>query len=68
MKKALNSILAALLAIVMTASTVASEISYIPDLLTVNDTEITAQKDEGNEPDCGINCDESWLDDVDGDY
>ncbi|MCD7772309.1 MAG: hypothetical protein LUH23_09550 [Oscillospiraceae bacterium] len=68
MKKTLNSILAVLLSLVMTASIVASGIADTLDFPPDNNTEITERRDEEKEPDCSPNCDESWLDELDGDY
>ncbi len=62
MKKALNSILSVLLALVMTASIVASEITVTPELPPINNTEITEHKGSEKEPDCFPNYDESWAD------
>ncbi len=68
MKKALNSILAILLAVVMTASIVASGVVDAQDLPPANNAEFTEseRKDEDKEPDCNPNCEGSWLD-MDGD-
>ncbi|MCD7888408.1 MAG: hypothetical protein LUG23_00525 [Oscillospiraceae bacterium] len=68
MKRTLNSILAVLLALVMTASVVASEITVTTELPPENDTEITIRKDEDKEPDCGTNCDLPVRDDLEDDY
>ncbi len=57
MKNVTKSILAIILAVVMTASIAASGINEALDLAVENDSEIVLRIDEENEPDCQINCD-----------
>ncbi|MCD7804465.1 MAG: hypothetical protein LUH03_04825 [Oscillospiraceae bacterium] len=68
MKRTLNSILAVILALVMTASVVASEITVTTELPPENDTKITINKDEEKKPNCSPHYDESWLDVERNDY
>lgn len=62
MKNVTRSILAIMLAVVITASIAASGINEALDLTVENDSEIVLRIDEEKEPDCSPNYDESWFD------